>query len=146
MSIALRALRGARAGLTATTTMSAVMGLAEKTHLLGEPPPKKITRAAMRRVAPAIAHDEPALDVASWLGHYGFGVSMGALYAVAHGSRRPSLVSGLLFGSAVWAVSYMGWVPAMGIMSPPRSDRPGRPEAMLLAHLVYGATLARSLR
>ena len=46
-----------------------------------------------------------------------------------------------LFGIAVWAVSYAGWVPKLGLMQPPSRDRPGRPTAMILAHLVYGATL-----
>ena len=53
----------------------------------------------------------------------------------------PTVPAGILFGTAVWLVSYQGWVPALGIMAPPSRDRPGRPQAMLAAHLLYGAVL-----
>ena len=51
------------------------------------------------------------------------------------------LLQGIVFGSAVWFVSYMGWVPALGLMPPPHRDRPGRQLVMVLAHWIYGATL-----
>ena len=142
MSTMSRLLVGAVAGTVATVSMSATMGAAKGAKLLGEPPPRKITRAAV----PELARHPLALDAATWATHFGFGASMGALYSLALGARRPSLASGVLLGSAVWAVSYMGWVPAMGIMRPPSEDRPGRPASMLTAHWVFGSTLAQVLR
>lgn len=146
MTILGRALAGAFAGTVATLTMSGTMAGAHRAHLLGEPPPRKITRAAMRKVAPRVARDPLALDAASIAMHVGFGAGMGALYAVLARGRRPSTTSGVLFGTAVWAVSYMGWVPAMHIMPEPSNDRAGRPTSMLVSHWIYGATLSKTLR
>jgi len=43
-------------------------------------------------------------------------------------------------------VNYAGWIPKVGIMPPPSRDRMGRPTSMILAHVVYGATLAAILK
>jgi hypothetical protein len=56
-------------------------------------------------------------------------------------SRSRAGLAGAVFGSMVWAASYMGWVPALGIMPPAHRDRPDRPWSMLTAHWIYGATL-----
>lgn len=146
MSILTRVIAGAVAGTVATFPMSGAMAMASRGHLLGEPPPRKITRAALERVAPRAVSREVPLDVATAAAHLGFGAAMGALYAVVLGGRRPSVVSGVVFGTAVWAVSYAGWVPAAGIMPAPSDDRPGRPSSMLVSHWVFGAALARTLR
>jgi uncharacterized membrane protein YagU involved in acid resistance len=144
MSILGRALAGAVAGTVATLTMSGTMAGAHRAHLLGEPPPRKITRAALRKVAPRAARDPVTVDAATIVTHLGFGASMGAVYALL--ARRPSLASGVLFGTAVWAVSYAGWAPALHVMPWPDRDRAGRPSSMLVSHWVYGATLAKTLR
>ena len=44
-------------------------------------------------------------------------------------------------GEAVYAVSYAGWVPALGALPPADRDRPSRQLVMAAAHLVYGAVL-----
>ena len=137
-------MRGAIAGAGATVPMSAVMAGGERLHMLGEPPPRKITRAGVRAVNGSATKGE--LDALSWVSHFAFGAAMGAAYGLLVGDRRPSIASGVLFGTAVWAVSYAGWVPAMGIMASPSHDRPMRPEVMLVAHWAYGASLARRLR
>jgi hypothetical protein len=51
------------------------------------------------------------------------------------------VLQGVAFGSGVWLVSYMGWVPWLQIMPPAHEDRPGRPQTMLAAHWVYGGVL-----
>lgn len=146
MSILSRIASGAVAGVVATVPMSGLMAVAKGAHLLGEPPPKKITRAALRRVTPRAARDSAVIDVASVVAHLGFGAAMGALYSVMLGRRRPTVLSGAAFGTAVWALSYAGWVPAARIMPMPEHDRPGRPSSMLVSHWVFGASLARALR
>jgi len=42
---------------------------------------------------------------------------------------------------ALAVVSYMGWVPAVGLMPVATRDEPRRPVVMVLAHGVYGAVL-----
>ncbi len=137
-------IRGAVAGASATVPMSAVMAGGERLHMLGEPPPRKITRAGVRAVNGSATGAE--VDALSWASHFAFGAVMGAAYGLLVGDRRPSIASGILFGTAVWAVSYAGWVPALGIMPSPSRDRPLRPEVMLVAHWAYGASLARRLQ
>jgi hypothetical protein len=83
-------------------------------------------------------------DVAATRAHVGFGAAAGAIFANLERGPKPVLPflpAGMLFGAAVWLVSYQGWIPAAGIMPPASRDRPGRPQSMLAAHLVFGAVL-----
>jgi hypothetical protein len=134
---------GMLGGAIATTAMSAFMYGAQNLGLLGEMPPKKITRAAARAVG-IFGTSRFAEDAAAVVAHWGFGMVMGAaygfLYRRKHGVLRAAL-SGAAFGSAVWAGSYAGWVPALRIMSLPHRDRTFRPTSMAIAHLLYGGTL-----
>jgi hypothetical protein len=61
-------------------------------------------------------------------------------------SSVPSIPSAVAFGLVVWAASYAGWIPALGIMEPPGRDRPGRPTAMVVSHALFGLVLALVLR
>lgn len=147
MSPARRVVQGGAAGAAATVVMSVVMAAGHRLGLLGEPPPRVIARAAMD--AAGTDEDSPgAVDTAATLAHLGFGVGAGAVY----GALRPALpaavpgpVAGAAFALAVWAVSYSGWVPALGILPPPSEDRPGRQPTMVLAHLVFGAALGAAV-
>jgi hypothetical protein len=156
------ALRGSLAGLAATVTMSASMLALQKLGALGRLPPQIITddalaAAGVRGKAPRSA--EKALGT---LAHFGFGAVAASIFelvrtqrarrrsivARAFGAptRKPPYALGVAYGGLVWTVSYMGWVPALGIMPPAHEDRPARPLAMILAHVVWGATLASALR
>lgn len=137
-------LRGAAAGTVATLPMSGVMLLAGRLGLMGRQPPKKITEASLE-AADAPVEDEDTRNVLASIAHLGFGAGMGMLFAVLHRRFRPpgpAAAHGMAFGLAVWAGSYKGWVPALGILPPPEHDRPGRVRTMVLAHLVFGAVLA----
>jgi Family of unknown function (DUF6789) len=110
--------------------------------LLGRMPPEKITSRALNRLG--IERGRTEQDVAASILHLGFGAAAGALFdPLLRGLRLPlsPVLQGVAFGTLVWAVSYAGWVPALGIMPSPRRDRPGRPQVMLAAHWVYGACL-----
>lgn len=142
-----RLARGAAAGAVATVLMSVVMLVAQRLGLMGRQPPSHISEAALDTAE----HGRPdptatkALAVAT---HFAFGSAGGAAYtlgteAIGH---PPTPLSGSAFGMLVWASSYAGWVPKLGIMPLPSEDRPGRPTAMILAHLVYGATLGALAR
>ena len=136
--------------------MSAVMLGAQKAGLLGRMPPRKITDALLGVLGIRGQTPEPARRALAVVNHLAFGSACGALFGLAHevwrvrapstsgvrGHRAP-LLAGLAFGTAIWAVSYAGWVPALGIMPAPQHDRPGRPTSMVLAHLVYGGVLAK---
>ena len=136
--------RGAAAGALATVVMSAFMLAAQRAGLMSKLPPKRITEAALDATGARAATGERTLNVLSAAAHVGFGAAAGALFGLGHRSLRLPIhpaIQGALFGTGVWTVSYMGWVPALGIMPPAHRDEPGRPEAMLVAHWIYGAAL-----
>lgn len=136
-------LDGAVGGGIGTATMSVVMLVARRVGLMGEQPPEAITAAALD-ASGMEDRDEDTQDILATVAHFGFGIGTGALFGMLH-RRLPFRVNaaahGVIFGSLVWATAYQGWVPALGIMPPASRDRPDRPQVMLLAHWVYGATL-----
>jgi hypothetical protein len=134
---------GGISGGAGTVVMSGLMLLAQRAGLLGEPPPQKITRRFLRWLG--LPRRGRLEVVSSLFSHLAFGVVAGGLYGLLAPRRAHRLVrisTGLAFGSAVWALSYAGWVPALGIMPSPSRDRPGRPLSMVAAHWLYGVTLS----
>ena len=122
--------------------MAMSLSLAAGRHagLLGEPPPRRITR----RVFARLGSKRPrgiVLDASALAAHFGFGASLGAVYGLLP-ARAHSVGGGATFGAAAWIVNYAGWLPKVGLMPRPSRDRWGRPSTMLAAHLVFGAALA----
>jgi hypothetical protein len=140
-------LDGGLGGAVGTVGMSALMLAAGKAGLLGEHPPDTIAGAALDAVG-IHGQGEEQQDALAILLHFGFGIGTGALFGLLH-RRVPVRVNatlhGVIFGSIVWATSYQGWIPALGIMPPASEDRPDRPRVMLVAHWVYGAILGAVL-
>lgn len=134
-------LRGALAGTVATLPMSLFMLGAQKAGLMGKQPPEHITESFLDRIGIRKRPDE-AEDVLAALNHFVFGAVGGAIYGLVRRERVPEVPQGMAFGLAMWAASYKGWVPAAGIMPDPDHDRPGRPTAMIAAHLLFGGALA----
>jgi hypothetical protein len=137
-----QARKGAVAGAVATVLMSAVMLIGQKTGRVGKLPPKKIVQESLR-TAGVRDVENAAVTPLVVAAHLGYGVGVGAAYPLTLGRMRgvPRALTGCLFGLAVWAVSYEGWVPALGIMPPAHRDRPHRTYTMAVAHAVYGAVL-----
>ena len=141
-----RALSGLVAGAVATVPMSAVMLVAERLGAMGAQPPEQVTSEALGAAGADDVSEGERHSVAS-LAHLAFGAGGGAAFAVLHRRLRlpvPLLAQGIAFGLAVWAASYQGWIPALGILPPASDDRPGRRRAMFAAHVVYGAVLGAS--
>jgi uncharacterized membrane protein YedE/YeeE len=137
-------LLGARAGLVATALMSLLMVAARAAGLTGRLPPARITDKATEMMAPQDRPDRGDRDALATLLHFGFGAAAGAVFGVgASGVRRIGLASaiGVVYGTALYMVSYLGWVPALDIMPTATQDRPGRSITMLVAHWIYGASL-----
>lgn len=136
---------GIRGGVLATLAMSAVMLAGQRAGLMGQQPPEKIAARVLDAAGGDGSHRAARKPLAA-LGHLGFGAATGALFGFLHRQLRlgvPAGLHGIIFALGVWAVSYRGWVPALGIMPPPERDRPGRPIVMIIAHVVYGAVLGR---
>jgi len=134
--------QGAIAGLVATLPMTIFMRLAWKQLPEQEKyalPPRQITR---KLIKPVRKLNEPKQRVLALFLHFVFGMGAGLVYGVVeqkiplpHGVKAP------LAGMAVWTGSYLGWIPALGIL-PPASEQPWRRNLlMIIAHLIWGLTL-----
>jgi len=136
---------GAAGGLVATLAMSVAMLLARRSGLSGPLPPERIAQDAIAEATGRPAHEDEEHAVAA-AAHVGFGILAGSLYGllVSRLRRAPIgvvAISGAIFATGVWLVSYQGWVPALHIMPPASRDHPGRVATMLVSHWVYGIGL-----
>ena len=146
MSATNRILLGALAGIAATCAMTAAaramhrrLPAAERYSL----PPREIVESGLP-VATKRSLDQHGRQTATVAAHFGYGAVTGALYAFL--GRRGSILSGAAYGFLVWVVSYFGIMPGLRILRPAH-DHPGRRNALMIAaHLVWGSTLARTLR
>ncbi|WP_184117432.1 hypothetical protein [Aminobacter sp. DSM 101952] len=131
-------LLGALAGLAATMSMTATMRRMHRQlpdELRYPLPPRQI-------VDQTIPLDrEEAARGATMLAHFGFGALSGALYTLPAMMR----LGGAGYGLAVWAGSYLGWVPGLRILSPATRHPRERNLLMIAAHVVWGVTLAKCL-
>jgi hypothetical protein len=136
---------GAIAGLTATVPMSIVIAIGRWARMLWTPPPKQIAGSAAKRAGVDPDPSSEAFTV-SWIAaHFGYGAACGAAYALV----KPVLpssppIAGLLFGGAVWGVSYLGIMPALGLYPWPKDDSKSRVAVMIAAHAVFGVVTAQN--
>jgi putative membrane protein len=133
---------GLVAGLTATLPMTVVMEVGHALlpdHERYSLPPAEILHALEEKTLDKPL-PKPVHSIATVIGHFMYGSMNGGVYA-AMMSRLPGspLLRGSLFGLGLWMVSYLGWLPAAGILQP-ASKHPARRRAlMILAHLVWGS-------
>jgi hypothetical protein len=138
------ALRGALSGAVATVAMSGVMAVGRALGLYRTPPPQEITAAATQETTGWPPAATPAFR-AGWLSaHLLYGMACGVLFSGLRqgGPGVPRQPLGLGFGLLVWGASYLGLMPALRLYPWPDQDTPGRLATMILAHLVFGASLA----
>ena len=136
-----RLVYGALAGLVATAPMTAVMRRLHRKLKKKQQyplPPREIVGA----VAPG-ADDASATD-STLVAHFAYGALSGA--ALAAVIERPSVVRGMSGGVVVWLASYLGWIPAAGILKPATRHPARRNALMLVAHLVWGSAYAVAQR
>lgn len=131
---------GAIGGIVGTAAMTAAMRRlyrllpAEEHYPL---PPRELTE----RIVPAPSPDATADRTLA--AHFGFGAAAGALMSAA-GGLRPG--RGAVMGPAVWLLSYLGWVPATGLLRPATSHPAKRNALMIAVHVVWGVTTALTAR
>jgi uncharacterized membrane protein YagU involved in acid resistance len=138
-----RMIAGALAGLTATAPMTLAMKAMHKSLPPNEQyplAPSLITEKVAEEAGVAEQMDEKEHKRLTWLAHYAFGAASGALYApLASKLRTPPIVTGVLYGLTVWGGSYLGLLPAAGILRPVTEHPPRRTALMIAAHVVWGA-------
>jgi len=137
---------GAIAGAIATAPMTVVMTSLRR-RLPGARfqaiPPRQITRRVAAKAGLAKALDAEQLSAATYGAHLGYGATVGAAYPMfASRVGGPPVLTGALFGLLVWGGSYLGWLPATGILRSATREPAGRNAMMIGAHLVWGAATA----
>jgi uncharacterized membrane protein YfcA len=137
---------GALGGLAGVAAMTATMEVyyrllpADQRRPLG---PSLI----VQRVTPAAvrtgAHGERRHLLLTLAAHVGYGTTSGAAYALTMSKTPlPTPLKGLVFGLALFAVSYLGWLPSAGILRPASDYPAGRNAGLIIAHLIYGSVTA----
>lgn len=145
-----RILLGALAGLAATGPMTLAMKLMHEQLPREEQyplPPRQVTEGLAEKTGVSEHLDEEEREAATWVSHFVYGAACGALYGAVSGERldRHAALAGVGFGVAVWAGSYLGWLPAAGIISP-ATEHPARRNALMIAaHAVWGAGVGVAL-
>ena len=144
MDVLNRLLLGTIGGVVATGPMTVAMILLHRRLPFRERyplPPREITMKIASKAGVAEELSAPAQTAATLLAHFGYGAAAGALYTGALNPRANPVAKGLLFGLFVWGASYLGLLPAAGVLSP-ATEHPGRRSALMIAaHLLWGATL-----
>ncbi len=96
---------------------------------------------AMRQRVPPIVETGAARLLA-----VGYGLTAGALYALFRPRGGQVVSDGILFGLLVWAVGYLGWIPALGLLPPiPEQDR-AAVIAPPIRHTVFGIVTVAAYR
>ncbi|MEC9482529.1 MAG: hypothetical protein UMU75_04275 [Halomonas sp.] len=137
-----RYLAGAIGGLLATIPMTLVMESLHRRLPRGERyplPPREVTQNVARKTGHDRHLDEDRRIELSLLAHFAYGAATGALYPLVF--RRPTrhpVVYGSGYGVAIWAASYLGWVPAFNVLEPATRQPANRRRLMLCAHAVWG--------
>jgi hypothetical protein len=131
---------GAIAGVVGTMAMtSAMRRLHEKLPEKERYPltPRELVDSTVE------AEEEKARELTT-LSHFAYGAACGALVAAANSYPRGR--DGAAAGVAVWLASYMGWIPALGLLKPATRHPTRRNLLMIGVHLVWGAATAKAIR
>ncbi len=135
-------LLGALAGLAATVPMSLAMKLLHQQlpeHEQYPLPPRAVTMEIAEEAGIKEHLNEPEREGLTWASHFAYGAACGVAYApLARHNDLPPALKGAAFGVAVWAGSYLGWLPAAGIIRPANEHPPRRTALMIAAHVVWG--------
>jgi putative membrane protein len=139
-------LKGALAGFIATVPMTLAMELMHRQLPAPEryplPPSEIMTVTEETGLGEEL--DQPEHTAATLVAHFGYGTAVGALYALlTERLPLPSPLKGISFGMLVWSVSYLGLLPALGILKP-ATEHPARRNALMIAaHGVWGVAVGK---
>jgi len=138
-----RALRGAAAGCAGTALMTPIQ-FAGATKAARHAPPIEITRG-LHRALPWRQPPVRELQARGLALHAAFGAVAGAVYGIV-APARARLATGLGYAAFLYSGSYFGYAPILGLHPAAHRDNRRRQLANAVAHVVYGATLAETMR
>ena len=147
--------RGALAGAIGSVCMAAAMSAFQRTgSLKTEKMPRRIVKNAAKKASGTSAIPEGALQAAWMTSHLAYGALGGIPLTTAFrdSAMTAPVATGASLGGAIWAVSYLGWVPKTGLYPSVEREPTGRqaPQsraaAELMLHAVYGISAAYAAR
>ncbi|MBV9884661.1 MAG: hypothetical protein JO276_16755 [Sphingomonadaceae bacterium] len=139
LGLGARLVIGGIAGFVATMAMTSAMR-----RLHRQLPAKERYPLTPREIVDSALDRPPAAGELTLVAHFAYGAGCGALIGAA--TVRPGRLGGAAAGGAVWLGSYMGWIPAMGILKPATQHPLRRDLVMLGAHFVWGWATAEAMR
>ena len=137
---------GAMAGFVATIPMTLAMKAMHE--MLPEEekyplPPRLIVENAEETAGVEEKLDEKDKHHLTLASHFAYGSAAGALYNATMNTLdlQPNAANGIAYGLGVWSASYLGLLPALGLLAP-ATEHPARRNALMIAaHVVWGASL-----
>src|SRR5437867_3847889 len=73
----------------------------------------------------------------------GYGMTAGALYGALRPRPGNLLADGTALGLGIWAVGYLGWLPALGLMPSVQQQETEQVAGPIAQHIIFGiATVA----
>jgi hypothetical protein len=105
--------------------------------------PREIVDDAADKAGGEKLPDEAARDVTT-ASHFLYGGMSGAMLGAMQAPVSP--VSGAIAGVGVWLASYMGWLPAGGLLKPATRHPLRRNLGMIAAHAVWGWSTAKAMK
>ena len=140
-----RTFTGMLSGFAATAPMTAAMFALHKLLPWFERyalPPRTVTLNLADTADERMAMSKPQRDIATTAAHFGYGAAAGGLYAaIEQRLPGPPVAKGIGWGLIVWAGSYLVLLPALRLHRPATREPAGRNVMMILAHVVWGASL-----
>ena len=76
----------------------------------------------------------------------GYRMTAGALYAALRPQTGNPLAGGVVLGVGTWAVGYLGWLPAWGLMPPVTEQEPEQALTAPVSHALFGIATAAAYR
>jgi len=141
----MKILAGTVAGLAATVPMTAAMIAMHRylpLHQRYPLPPRKVTMRLASALDMRHELNRSERSAATVAAHFGYGGAMGGIFSLLTSqTRRHRVTAGIGWGLFVWAGSYLGLLPALGLHEPATRHPRERNVLMILAHVVWGATL-----
>jgi len=137
--------KGTLAGFIATAPMTVFMLATQRFLPKGqqyELPPELITKELAHRAHVRWHMSKTQILAATLVSHFGYGAAMGALYSPLDKKLPlPAVVKGVIFSVVVWAGSYLGLLPLIGISESAHKEPVRRNLMMIAAHLVWGSAM-----
>jgi uncharacterized membrane protein YagU involved in acid resistance len=140
-----QSLNGAASGFLATFPMNvAMLGIRKALPIFHHQtlPPYKISKRIFRKLRILAPWETKKKKILTNVSHFGYGAAGGVAYSTfANKSDLSPAIKGTVFGLAVWAGSYFGWLPATKIL-PPYMEHTKRHAMMAVSHVVWGTSIA----